>query len=126
MAIRIEILGRRHRPLLEVFRNQQASLVEYLRRYALRHAEKDLLARTFVALDDSEDELRLAGYFSLAPVSVDRAAVFLVKLDEVTPTASLGPCHPCDDSITLEPAGPKQRPPPSAALRFLAARPVGS
>jgi GNAT superfamily N-acetyltransferase len=75
MTIRIEILGRRHRPLFEGFRNQQASLVEHLRRYALRHAEKDLLARTFVALDDTEGELRLAGYFSLAPVSVDRAAV---------------------------------------------------
>jgi hypothetical protein len=51
MALRLEPLNRSHRPLLADFRNPRASLVEYLTRYALRHAEKDLLARTYVALD---------------------------------------------------------------------------
>jgi hypothetical protein len=63
---------------------------------------------------DQTDRLGASGF-----AAVER--LLLVKLDEVSPTASLGPCHPSDQSITLEPAGPKQRPPPSAALRFLAA-----
>ena len=76
MSVRIEALGPGHRPLLTGFQNQQPSLMEYLKRYALRHATKDLLARTFVALDDTHAPpmTRLAGYFSLATVSVDRAA----------------------------------------------------
>ena len=78
MALRIEALGRHHRPLLKGFQNQHASLVEYLQRYALRHAEKDLLARTFLALDEVGDERRVAGYFSLATVSVERASLATV------------------------------------------------
>ena len=74
MPVRIEALGPGHRPLLTGFQNQHPSLVEYLKRYALRHATKDLLARTFVAIDDTPTGTRLAGYFSLATVSVDRAA----------------------------------------------------
>lgn len=74
MPVRIEALGPVHRSLLTGFQNQHSSLVEYLRRYALRHAAKDLLARTFVAVDDTATGPRLAGYFSLATVSVDRAA----------------------------------------------------
>jgi GNAT superfamily N-acetyltransferase len=74
MPVRIEALGPGHRPLLTGFQNQHPSLVEYLKRYALRHATKDLLARTFVAIDDTPTGIRLAGYFSLATVSVDRAA----------------------------------------------------
>jgi GNAT superfamily N-acetyltransferase len=75
MAPRIEALGPEHRPLVADFQNQHASLVEYLRRFALRHTRKDLLARTFVAIDDAAAGPRLAGYFSLATVSVERAFV---------------------------------------------------
>lgn len=73
----IEVLERRHRPLLVEFRNQAPSLVE---RYALRHVERDLLARTFLAIDSE----RLAGYFSLATVSVERAS-----LDDIPVLAKL-------------------------------------
>ena len=38
----------------------------------MRHAEKDLLARTYVAIDSRTGISRLAGYFSLATVSVER------------------------------------------------------
>ena len=75
MPLRIEALGPSHRPLLAGFRNQHPSLVEYLKRYALRHAKKDLLARTFLAIDESGKGSRIAGYFSLATVSVERASV---------------------------------------------------
>jgi len=75
MPLRIGALGPGHRPLLADFRNQHPSLVEYLKRYALRHAKKDLLARTFLAIDESGNQARIAGYFSLATVSVERASV---------------------------------------------------
>lgn len=75
VAIRTEVLERRHRPLLAGFLNQQPSLLEYLRRFALCHAEKDLLTRTFVAIDDSEGAPRVAGSFSLATVSVERGSL---------------------------------------------------
>ena len=75
MSLRIEVLGRHHRALLEDFRNQHRSLVDYLRRFALRHAEKDLLARTFLAIEGASGEERLAGYFTLATASVERTAV---------------------------------------------------
>jgi GNAT superfamily N-acetyltransferase len=72
---RIEVLARKHRSLLRDFRNQEASLVEYLRRFALRHAEKDLLSRTYLALAEDNGVDRVAGYFSLSTVSVERASV---------------------------------------------------
>ncbi|MBI4819138.1 MAG: GNAT family N-acetyltransferase [Deltaproteobacteria bacterium] len=72
---RIEALERKHRPLLKAFSNQKPSLVEYLHRYALRHGEKDLLARTYLAIDKDEDVARIAGYFSLSTVSVERSSV---------------------------------------------------
>ncbi|MEA3641148.1 MAG: GNAT family N-acetyltransferase [Lamprobacter sp.] len=72
MSLHIEALDRAHRPLLADFQNPHASLVDYLRRYALRHAEKDLLARTYVAIDSGTGAPRLAGYFSLTTVSVER------------------------------------------------------
>lgn len=75
MLFRIEVLGRHHRALLEDFRNQHQSLADYLRRFALRHAEKDLLARTFLAIEGEPGEERLAGYFTLATASVERTAV---------------------------------------------------
>jgi GNAT superfamily N-acetyltransferase len=73
--VSIEPLSRSHRPLLKEFRNQHESLVEHIRRYALRHAEKDLLSRTYVAIDASSGTQRLAGYFSLTTASVDRESV---------------------------------------------------
>jgi len=73
--IRIEVLDRRHRSLLRDFRNQHESLVDYLKRYALRHTEKDLLARTFLAIDVTSETERLAGYFTLATASVERASI---------------------------------------------------
>jgi GNAT superfamily N-acetyltransferase len=75
MALGIEVLGRHHRVLLEGFRNQHQSLVDYLRRFALRHAEKDLLARTFLAIEGTGGAERLAGYFTLATASVERISV---------------------------------------------------
>ena len=72
---RIEVLERRHRSLLRDFRNQAPSLVQYLQRFALRHIEKDLLARTYLAIDAQGGIDRLAGYFSLSTVSVDRSSV---------------------------------------------------
>jgi len=72
---RIEVLARKHRTLLKNFRNQEASLVEYLRRFALRHAEKDLLSRTYLAIDENRGVDRLAGYFSLCTLSVERRSV---------------------------------------------------
>jgi GNAT superfamily N-acetyltransferase len=74
-SLRIEPLGRQHRPLLRHFRNRHASLVEYLQRFALRHAHKDLLARTYLAIDRTGGEERVAGYFTLATCSVERCSV---------------------------------------------------
>src|SRR5882762_2951057 len=71
MAIRLVPLDLSHRALLKSFRNQHPSLVEFLRRFALRHVERDLLSRTWLAIDED----RIAGYFSLATGSVERAAV---------------------------------------------------
>ncbi|MTW20864.1 GNAT family N-acetyltransferase [Allochromatium palmeri] len=75
MPLRIEPLDRSHRPLLADFQNPCPGLVDYLRRYALRHAEKDLLARTYVAIDSGTGMPRLAGYFSLTTVSVERGSL---------------------------------------------------
>jgi GNAT superfamily N-acetyltransferase len=75
MPFRIEVLGRQHRVLLEDFRNQHQSLVDYLRRFALRHAEKDLLGRTYLAIEETAVGERLAGYFTLATASVERTSV---------------------------------------------------
>lgn len=75
MATRIEVLGRQHRSLLGDFQNQHTSLVDYLKRFALRHAEKDLLSRTYVAIDTVSGTDRLAGYFSLSTVSVERSSI---------------------------------------------------
>ena len=76
MGVQIVPIQRSHRPLFGDFQNQAPSLVHYLRRFALRHAEKDLLSRTYLAIDDKSDgHERLAGYFSLATVSVERASL---------------------------------------------------
>ncbi len=83
-AIRIEALARRHRPLLRQFRNQAPSLVRYLQRFALRHLEKDLLARTYLAVDGASETERVAGYFSLTTVSVERTS-----LEDIEPLSRL-------------------------------------
>jgi len=76
MPLGIAPLDRGHRALLKGFKNQHRSLVEYLQRYALRHLEKDLLARTYIAIDQPTGaQARIAGYFSLSTVSVERASV---------------------------------------------------
>lgn len=75
MALRIKPLRRVHRPLLAGFESPQPSLVDYLRRYALRHAEKDWLARTYLAINSGGPTERVAGYFSLAAASVERASL---------------------------------------------------
>ena len=85
MALRIEPLRRAHRPLLHAVRNQHGSLVEYLQRFALRHTEKHPLARTYLAIDDTSGGLQLAGYFSLATVSVERSSVEPLKALERLP-----------------------------------------
>ncbi len=79
MPFRIEVLGRRHRALLDDFRNQHSSLENYLRRFALRHAEKDLLARTFLAIEGSAGTESLAGYFSLTAASIERSSVGAIE-----------------------------------------------
>ena len=71
---RIKRLERKHRSLLRDFRNSERSLVTYLQRFALRHEEKDLLARTMLAIHTNDaGEERLVGYFSLTTVAVVRA-----------------------------------------------------
>lgn len=75
MSIRIEPIGTIHRPLLKEFRNQHPSLVEYLRRFALRHSQKDHLSRTYLALDQIGFTQRIAGYFSLSTAGVERSSV---------------------------------------------------
>ena len=75
MTLRVEPLKRSHRALLATFQNQHPSSVEYIKRYALRHGERDLLARTYLAIDESGGKDRLAGYFSLCNVSIERASV---------------------------------------------------
>ncbi|MFM2151984.1 MAG: hypothetical protein RL199_419 [Pseudomonadota bacterium] len=69
--MRVVRLQRQHRSLAATFENQHLSLVEYLRRFAERHDERDLLSRTWVAIDDG----RIAGYFTLSMASVERASL---------------------------------------------------
>ncbi len=72
MSLRIEPLNAGHRALLRDFQNQHARLEQYLARFALRHVDQDLLARTYLALSAEPKGDRVAGYFSLATVSVER------------------------------------------------------
>jgi GNAT superfamily N-acetyltransferase len=73
--IRIEALARRHRVCLDDFDNQHPVLVEYLRRFALPHMERDRITRTRVALVTVQGQDRIAGYYSLAAASVEREAL---------------------------------------------------
>lgn len=43
--------------------------------------------------------------------------IFAAKLDQLAPSSELGPCRSIDASAIIGNNGPKQRPPPSAALR---------
>jgi GNAT superfamily N-acetyltransferase len=79
MALRIEALERRHKSLLSKFENQHPSLTEYVRRYALRHQEKDRLARTFLAIQSVGAEQRVAGYFTLTTTSVQRSSLDTIE-----------------------------------------------
>jgi len=72
-------MNRNHRPLLKDFRNQHESLTRYLQRFALRHQKRDLLSKTYVAIDRVENAERIAGYFSLAATSVTRESVRPIK-----------------------------------------------
>ena len=82
MAFRIVPLTRAHRGLLKTFRCQHESLNTFLERFALRHLERDLLSRTYLAVD--EDARHVGGYFSLTTASVDRdQAGRIPKLDRL-------------------------------------------
>ena len=79
-TLRIELLSRQHRHLLTDFHNQHNSLAIYPKRFALRHATRDLIGGTFVAIttDDQGNE-RLAGYFSLTTTSLEREVVVNIE-----------------------------------------------
>jgi len=74
-TLKVVGLGREHRTLLKAFRNQHEKLVEYLQRFALRHMEKDLLSHTFLALHQTGEEQRVAGYFTLTTISIEHESV---------------------------------------------------
>jgi GNAT superfamily N-acetyltransferase len=69
------MLGREHRPLFAAFDNDAPELVVYLRRWALPHQERDRLGRTWVAIDGIKGSERIAGFFTLAAASVERAQI---------------------------------------------------
>ncbi len=66
-------LGREHRQALDAFECDAHELVVYLRRWALRHQERDRLGRTWLAITQEDAEPRVAGYLSLAVASVERS-----------------------------------------------------
>lgn len=74
---RIERLLPEHKIILKGFQNQEPSLVEYIKRYALRHMQDDHLSWTFLAIDTVEKSL--AGYFTLTAVSVERSLVDTIE-----------------------------------------------
>ena len=74
MTLSVEQLTRAHRALLKGFTSGEPSLDLYIRRWALRHQERDLLGRTWLAVDRNNTE-RLAGYFTLAAAIVERDLV---------------------------------------------------
>lgn len=75
MSLRVELLAREHRSLLAAFENDEPELLTYLRRWALRHQERDGLGRTWVAVDEVAGEHRVAGFFTLAAASLERQLV---------------------------------------------------
>ncbi len=81
MSVRLELLAGEHRSPIEGFENDEPELVTYLRRWALRHQERDGLGRTWVAVDELADEPRIAGFFTLAAASLERQLVTVGALD---------------------------------------------
>lgn len=73
--VRMERLERHHRKSLAGFENQHDSLTRYLKHFALRHEEKDRLSRTWLAIATIQEQDRVAGFYTLAMVSVERSAV---------------------------------------------------
>lgn len=83
MSVRLELLAREHRTLVAGFENDEPELVTYLRRWALRHQERDGLGRTWVAVDQVDEERHLAGFFTLAAASLERQLVTVGALDRL-------------------------------------------
>lgn len=79
-SVRIELLCKKHRQLIKQFECRNEAMTVYLKRYAFRHAERDILARTYVAIHRAKEK-RLAGYFSMAATSVTRASI--TPIDEL-------------------------------------------
>lgn len=73
-TIKIEKISKSHLKMIKNFLNQEESLVFYLQRLALRHAQ-DQLSTTWVALDNQQNQDCIAGYFTLCTTSVDRLSV---------------------------------------------------
>lgn len=68
----IEKLKKHHIKIAKNFSNQETSLVFYLQRLALRHAQEQL-STTWIALDNQKDQERIAGYFTLCTTSIERS-----------------------------------------------------
>ena len=83
MSIQLELLARDHRPIVAAFQNDESELVTYLKRWALRHQERDGLGRTWLAVHEVDGERRLAGFFTLAAAGLDRQLVTADALDRL-------------------------------------------
>lgn len=83
MSVSLELLSTDHRGMVSAFENEMPELVTYLRRWALRHQERDRLGRTWVAVDKGPDGPRLAGYFTLAAAALERHLVEAGDLDRL-------------------------------------------
>lgn len=83
MSVRLELLTREHRSLIAGFENDEPELVTYLRRWAVRHQERDGLGRTWLAVDHSQGGVRLAGFFTMAAASLERQLVTTGALDRL-------------------------------------------
>lgn len=72
-SLRVEPIGKHHRPILVDFKNQHEALANYPRRIAKRHLRHDLVGGTFLAiLTDDQKHERVAGYFSMTTASLER------------------------------------------------------
>lgn len=79
----VELLSRAHRPLLPAFQCNVPELATYLQRWALPHQERDLLGRTWLAVDRALDPPRISGYFTLSATSLDRGLITSGTLDRL-------------------------------------------
>ncbi len=73
MTLRVVPLGTEHRRLVDRFETDAPELAVYLRRWALRHQERDRLSRTWIALDGDGATGHIAGWYALSVASVERA-----------------------------------------------------